>query len=114
MELKDTILLLMMVAVLLFSVIYTVVKLKEIRHLKSMSKMDVNDVVRVGKTQKREAPKDFDQSGEESGFAPLEPSANEFFHDPVSPLEEYMDPSTSPERKKQLAKELQDAGYDLH
>ena len=52
MELKDTILLLLMVAVLLFSVIYTLVKIMQIRAMTSNYKLDVNEVVRVGKTDK--------------------------------------------------------------
>lgn len=114
MELKDTILLLLMVAVLLFSVIYTLVKIMQIRAMTSNDKLDVNEVVRVGKTDKKPVLKDYDPSGEDSGFAPIAPSEDEFLHDPVSPLDEYMDPATSPERKEELAKQLQDAEYDLH
>lgn len=79
MELKDTILLLLMVAVLLFSVIYTLVKIMQIRAMTSNDKLDVNEVVRVGKTDKKPVLKDYDPSGEDSGFAQwLRPQMNSF------------------------------------
>ena len=47
------------------------------------------------------------------GFAPLEVSEEEFESEPMSALEEYLDPSTPESRRSVLAKELQDAGYDI-
>ena len=69
--------------------------------------------VKVSKAGERPAPKDYDPSDEESGFAPLEVSEEEFEREPMSALEEYLDPSTPESRRSVLAKELQDAGYDI-
>ena len=75
--------------------------------------VDSDRIVKVSKAGERPAPKDYDPSDEESGFTPLEVSEEEFESEPPSALEEYLDPSTPESRRSSLAKQLQDAGYDI-
>lgn len=107
---KDSILILAALGLLVTSVLYSAVKLR----MQKRSRETGNETfVKVSKAGERPAPKDYDPSDEESGFAPLEVSEEEFEREPMSALEEYLDPSTPESRRSVLAKELQDAGYDI-
>ena len=110
---KDTIFILVVLALLVTSLTYSAVK---VRKLKKSSQSGINirsKVVKVKKAGERPAPKDYDPSEEESGFTPVEVTEEEFEQEPRSALEEYLDPSTPESRRSALAKELQDAGYDI-
>lgn len=69
----------------------------------------VQEPVRAGKAGA------YDPSDEPSGSVPEEIHEEERslnVHD-ISPLEEYLDPATSPQRKKQLAEEFRALGYNV-
>lgn len=107
---KDSILILAALGLLVTSVLYSAVKLR----MQKRSRETGNETfVKVSKAGERPAPKDYDPSDEDSGFAPLEVTEEEFEREPMSALEEYLDPSTPESRRSVLAKELQDAGYDI-
>ena len=110
---KDTILILMALALLATSLAYSAIKVRKLNK-SSQSGRDIKDkVVKVKKAGERPAPKDYDPTDEESGFAPVEVNEEEFEQEPRSALEEYLEPSTPESRRSVLAKELQDAGYDI-
>lgn len=110
---KDTIFILVVLALLVTSLTYSAVKVRKLKK-SSQSGNDIRSkVVKVKKAGERPAPKDYDPSEEESGFTPVEVTEEEFEQEPRSALEEYLDPSTPESRRSALAKELQDAGYDI-
>ena len=110
---KDTIFILVVLALLVTSLTYSAVKVRKLKK-SSQSGNDIRSkVIKVKKAGERPAPKDYDPSEEESGFTPVEVTEEEFEQEPRSALEEYLDPSTPESRRSALAKELQDAGYDI-
>ena len=110
---KDTILIMVVLALLVTSLTYSAIKVRKLNK-SSQSGRDIRDkVVKVKKAGERPAPKDYDPTDEQSGFTPVEVSEEEFEQEPRSALEEYLDPSTPESRRSVLAKELQDAGYDI-
>ena len=110
---KDTIFILVVLALLVTSLTYSAVKVRKLKK-SSQSGSDIRSkVVQVKKAGERPAPKDYDPSEEESGFTPVEVTEEEFEQEPRSAMEEYLDPSTPESRRSALAKELQDAGYDI-
>ena len=110
---KDTIFILVALALLATSLTYSAIKVRKLKK-SAQSGTDIRGkVVKVKKAGERPAPKDYDPTDEESGFAPVEVSEEEFEQEPRSALEEYLDPSTPESRRSALAKDLQDAGYDI-
>ena len=111
---KDSILILVALALLATSVLYSAVKVRRQKKSQQKGREDSDQIVKVRKAGERPAPKDYDPSDEESGFSPLEVSEEEEFeNEPQSALEEYLDPATPESRRSYLAKQLQDAGYDI-
>lgn len=110
---KDSILILAALGLLVTSVLYSAVKLRMQKRSREKGETGNETFVKVSKAGERPAPKDYDPSDEDSGFVPLEVSEEEFESEPMSALEEYLDPSTPESRRSVLAKELQDAGYDI-
>ena len=110
---KDSILILVALALLATSVLYSAVKVRRQKKSQQKGREDSDRIVKVRKAGERPAPKDFDPSDEETGFTPLEVSEEEFENEPQSALDEYLDPSTSESRRSELAKQLQDAGYEI-
>ena len=106
---KDSILILAALGLLVTSVLYSAVKLRMQKRSREKGETGNETFVKVSKAGERPAPKDYDPSDEDSGFAPLEVSEEEFEREPMSALEEYLDPSTPESRRSVLAKELQDA-----
>ena len=110
---KDTIFILVALALLATSLTYSAIKVRKLKK-SAQSGTDIRGkVVKVKKAGERPAPKDYDPTDEESGFAPVEVSEEELEQEPRSALEEYLDPSTPESRRSALAKDLQDAGYDI-
>ena len=110
---KDSILILVALALLVSSVLYSAIKVRIQKKSQQTGHVDSDRIVKVSKAGDRPAPKDYDPSDEESGFTPLEVSEEEFESEPQSALEEYLDPSTPESRRSSLARQLQDAGYDI-
>ena len=102
---KDSILILAALGLLVTSVLYSAVKLRMQKRSREKGETGNETFVKVSKAGER--------PDEDSGFAPLEVSEEEFEREPMSALEEYLDPSTPESRRSVLAKELQDAGYDI-
>ena len=110
---KDSIFIAMALGMLASSIIYTLIKVLIYKKSHRSGECDRNKVVKVSKAGERPAPKDYDPTEEESGFTPLEVREEEFENEPQSALDEYLDPSTSESRRSELAKQLQDAGYEI-
>lgn len=110
---KDSIFILVALALLATSIVYTLIKARTYKRTHQEGGCDRNKVVKVSKAGERPAPKDYDPADEESGFIPMEASEEEFEKEPQSALEEYLDPATSESRRSELARQLQDAGYDI-
>ena len=110
---KDSILILVALALLATSVLYSAVKVRRQKKSQQKGREDSDRIVKVRNAGERPAPKDYDPSDEETGFSPLEVSEEEFENEPQSALEEYLDPATPESRRSSLAKQLQDAGYDI-
>lgn len=110
---KDSIFILVALALLASSIVYTLIKARAYKRAHQDGGCNRNTVVKVNKAGERPAPKDFDPTDEESGFTPMEVSEEEFEKEPQSALEEYLDPATSESRRSELARQLQDAGYDI-
>lgn len=110
---KDTIFIMVVLALLATSLTYSAIKVRKQKRSSQSGSDYRGKVVKVKKAGERPAPKDYDPTDEESGFDPVEVAEDEFEQEPQSPLEEYLDPSTPESRRSILAKELQDAGYDI-
>ena len=110
---KDSILILAALALLVSSVLYSAIKVRMQKKSQLTGHVDSDRIVKVIKAGDRPAPKGYDPSDEERGFTPLEVSEEEFESEPPSALEEYLDPSTPESRRSSLARQLQDAGYDI-
>lgn len=110
---KDSILILAALGLLVSSVLYSAVKVRMQKKAKQKGETQKEDIVKVTKAGVRPAPEGYDPCDEESGFTPLEVSEAEFEREPLSALEEYLDPDTPESRRSALTRQLQDAGYDL-
>lgn len=110
---KDSIFIVMALALLASSILYSVIKVRMLKKSQRQEDRDRDKFIEIKKAGVRSAPKDFDPTDEDSGFTPLETTEEEFEQQLQSALDEYLDPDTPESRRSELAKQLQEAGYDI-